>query len=326
MIRNFRNRFLCAGVIIRWFTWSFFGLSLCKTVAAQNFSILKTSEGIEISENGKKVLFYRQYPASLHDKYNRTGYVHPLYNLKEEIITEDFPVDHPYHHGVFWAWHQIVLNNKQIAEGWTGEDISWQTASVKTKKEKNKIILHAVVLWKWAQTYNKSKDIIKENTSITVNEVTDNYRAIDFDIHLLPMIDSLKIGGADDIKGYGGFCIRLRLPRDMTFISADTVVTPTEVAVPAGPWMDIKGSLGGDSLSTSGVAIFPNPLNPGPGQQWILRNQTSMQNVPYPGRLPVALTKKGWRLRYRIIIHTADLTNDKLNKLYAEYIRTAGHG
>jgi len=303
-----------------------FSVILCDTLSAQRFSTVKTREGIEISENGKKVLFYRQQPDPLHDKYNRTGYVHPLYNLKGEIITEDFPVDHPYHHGIFWAWHQVILNNKQIAEGWTGDNIDWQNISVKTKKEKNKITLQSVVLWKWIQPGNTSKNIITENTSITVNGSTDKYRAIDFDIYLSPLLDSLKIGGADDIKGYGGFCLRLHLPADMKFISADSVVTPTEVAVTAGPWMDIIGSLGGDSLSKSGVAIFPDPSNPGTKQQWILRNQTSMQNVPYPGRMPMSLGKAGWRLRYRVIVHTDNLTNDELKKLYVEYTNKRGKG
>lgn len=140
-----------------------FGCSilLCKVLSAQHFATVKTSEGIELSENGKKILFYQQYPKMAYNKYNRAGYAHPLYNLD----------------------------------------------------------------------------------------------------------DGFKIGGADDAKGYGGFCVRLKLPADITFISNDSTVTPMETAVSAGSWMDIQGSLSGDSLPKSGIAIFPNPSNPGTNGQ-----------------------------------------------------------
>ena len=82
-------------------------------VHAQNLKTIRSDEGIEILENGKKVLFYQHRPKSLNGKYERAGYVHPLYSLDENILTEAFPEDHPYHHGIFWAWHQILLNDQK---------------------------------------------------------------------------------------------------------------------------------------------------------------------------------------------------------------------
>jgi hypothetical protein len=84
--------------------------------------------------------------------------------------------------------------------------------------------------------------------------------------------------------------------------------------------MDIRGSFDKAEPTRTGVAIFSNPTNPGAGNQWILRKEGSMQNVPYPGRAPVALTKNGLRLQYRIIIHNDDMSNEALEKLYQEYI------
>jgi hypothetical protein len=45
-----------------------------------------------------------------------------------------------------------------------------------------------------------------------------------------------------------------------------------------------------------------------------------MQNIPYPGRTPITLSKEGWRLKYRIIIHNGELSSNDLEKLYREYI------
>jgi AcrR family transcriptional regulator len=38
------------------------------------------------------------------EKFRRSCYIHPLYGLDGEVMTEDFPVDHRHHRGVFWAW------------------------------------------------------------------------------------------------------------------------------------------------------------------------------------------------------------------------------
>ena len=293
---------------------------LSTQVYSQYFTTIQSDEGIEILEKGKKVLFYQQRPKSLDGKYERAGYVHPLYSLNEKIITEDFPEDHPYHRGIFWAWTQIVLNDKKIADGWISENISWKPTKLKVKNRKKYVILQSEMIWNAKPGYNNNPTgIVKENTKITVHKSTGQYRAIDFDIHLSALVDSLKIGGSDDVKGYGGFCLRLKLPKDISFVSDNTAITPKETAITAGPWMDFTGSFEGPSMSKTGVAVFCNqPLRD--QQLWILRKETSMQNIPYPGRTPITLPGKGLRLKYRIIIHNGDMSNDDLEKLYQQYI------
>jgi hypothetical protein len=293
---------------------------LVTQVCGQGFTTEKTHEGVEILENGKKVLFYQQQPKSLDGKYERAGYVHPLYSLHEKVLTEEFAADHPYHRGIFWAWHQIILKGKKIADGWMSENISWQPVQLKIIKTGKSIMLHSAMLWKYVLPNNKPVAIIKENTKITVYRSTGQYRAIDFDIHLLPLADSLEIGGSDDAKGYGGFCLRLKLPSDISFVSNGTAIMPTETPVTAGPWMDFRGSFDNEASSKTSVAVFCKPSNPAGRQQWILRKETSMQNIPYPGRTPVALTKNGWRITCRIIIHNAEMSDDDLEQLYQHYI------
>jgi hypothetical protein len=288
-------------------------------VYGQRFTTVQSQEGIEVLENGKKVLFYQQRPKSLDGKYERAGYVHPLYSLNEKILTEDLPGDHPYHRGIFWAWHQIVVNDKKIADGWISENISWKPGKVNIKPGKENLLLQSELVWNVKQEHGDSMSIVKENTAITVHKSTEHYRAIDFDIHLSALVDSLKIGGSDDAKGYGGFCLRFNLPKDITFVSGNKVVTPLETAVNAGPWMNFTGSFDGTTLPKNGIVVFCRPSLQNQ-QPWILRKELSMQNVPYPGRTPIALSKKGWRLNYRVIIHDGSMSNDEIEKLYLEYI------
>ena len=294
---------------------------LSAQVSGQRFTTVKIHEGVEILEKGKKVLFYQQQPKSLDGKYERAGYVHPLYSLHEKILTEEFAEDHPYHRGIFWAWHQIILKGKKIADGWMSENISWQPVKLTITKKEEFVTLQSEMLWKSALQNNKPVALVKENTKITVHKSTGQYRAIDFDIYLFPLIDSLEIGGSDDAKGYGGFCLRLKLPGDISFFSNHTAITPIETQVTAGPWMDFRGSFDNEPSSKTSVAVFYKPSGSGTHQQWILRRETSMQNIPYPGRTPILLTKNGMRITCRIVIHDAGMSDDDIEKLYHQYIQ-----
>src|SRR5687768_6751840 len=92
---------------------------------------VRTAEGIQVSDVDRKVLFYQIQPKSLNGKFERASYIHPLYSLSGNVITEDFPDDHPHHHGIYAAWHQILLNGEHVADGWTGENLSWRVRESK---------------------------------------------------------------------------------------------------------------------------------------------------------------------------------------------------
>src|SRR5687767_4804941 len=185
---------------------------------AQPFTTKKSDQGIEIFEDSKPVLFYQVSPKSINGKYERAGYVHPLYDLNGKILTDDMPDDHPFHRGIFWAWHQIILNDKNIADGWTSENISFKPVTSKVKRKRKCLTLQSEMLWN-AQLNSILTPIVRETTKITVFKSTPQYRVIDFNIHLFALADNLKIGGSDDVKGYGGFCLRLKLPKDISFVS-----------------------------------------------------------------------------------------------------------
>lgn len=294
-------------------------LTFCTRLQGQGLTAKRNAEGIEISEDGSKVLFYQIKPKSLDGKYERTNYVHPLYSLNGIILTEDFPDDHPHHRGIFWAWHQIIYKDKQIADGWSCENISWEVVNADINRKRNELFLDNEVLWKAAPEGGRQVPIIRENSRIIVHSARVEYRFIDFDIKLAALTDGLKIGGSDDSKGYGGFSLRFKLPDDILFVSKEKKVQAQELAVTAGSWLDFYGSMEGKGFPESGVAVFCHPSNPGFPQPWILRRAKSMQNPAYPGRVPVALTSEGMRFQYRVVIHSKSIDPADIGKLYEEY-------
>lgn len=289
---------------------------------AQHFTVKDNKTGVEIKEGEQQVLFYQKSPKSQNGQYERANYVHPLYGLKGEILTEDFPEDHPHQRGIFWAWHQIIVDGNKIADGWTCENIAWNVLETQVITNNTQAILQATITWKSELNGEQPVPIVRENTEITVYKSTSQFRMIDFKISLNALVDSLQIGGSEDAKGYGGFSPRLKLPEDIRFISQNQEITPRNTAVKAGPWMDFFGSYGGANAPKSGVALFSHSDNPCHPQPWILRSEKSMQNVVYPGRTPVDLPKEeGLVLKYRLVIHNNDIDQNSLEELYKQYTK-----
>jgi hypothetical protein len=286
-------------------------------------TITETDQGFSIAEGEKQVLFYQRQHKSLDGKYKRANYIHPLYGLDGEILTEDFPADHPHHRGVFWAWHQVWLGDKKLGDSWAAQDFFWDVYDaeiLKIDSQSRALRLH--VYWKSplpTDANGKQEPFVKETTTIRVHHAEGDIRKIDFQIELLALKDNMRLGGSEDAKGYGGFTTRIPLPDGLAFTGTNGPVEPTNLSVEAGPWLDFSGNLGGNGR-ISGLAILCHSSTPGYPQRWILRRKGSAQNPVFPGRDPVPLSRENpLVLRYRLIIHRGDVNHINLDKLQAEY-------
>ena len=65
-----------------------------------------TDKSLGLFESDRPVLVYNHgvlSKAGVPADRNRSTYVHPLYGLDGEVLTDDFPKDHYHHRGLFWA-------------------------------------------------------------------------------------------------------------------------------------------------------------------------------------------------------------------------------
>lgn len=283
-------------------------------LAAPPMTAEKTAEGILVSENGSPVLFYQKNPKSINEKFERSNYIHPLYNLEGDVITEDFPEDHLHQRGIFWTWHQILEGDSRLGDGWECRDIKWDVLSANAETEtEGQVVLKTRVHWKSPNLADEKGVMIpfvEETAVITVYPAETGSRRIDFEINLLALRENIFIGGSEDEKGYGGFSPRIFLPEDVSFHGVGGAVVPDTNAVSAGPVIDISGSF--REKQSSGIAIIQHPSNPGFPQEWILRDKNSMQNPVYPGRDTVRIPNlKPLILKYRLVLHGSDIQNLK---------------
>jgi len=286
-------------------------------------NIVPAAGGFAVTEDGQDVLFYQRETKRFDEAYSRSHYIHPLYGLDGEVLTEEFPPDHPHQCGIFWAWHQVWIGEKRIGDAWSLKDFAWDVQDVKViAADSHASALEAEVFWTsplWTDDEGVCKPLVRETAVIRVHRASRDMRKIDFDIRLVALENGMRIGGSENAKGYGGFCSRLRLPDDLQFIGSGGAVEPATQPVEAGSWLDFSGSFGAAG-QVSGLAILCHPSVPNFPQPWILRRKTSMQNPVYPGPHPVALPRENpLMLRYRVVLHRGDSREVDLDQLQAEY-------
>jgi hypothetical protein len=215
---------------------------------------------------------------------------------------------------VFWAWHQILIDNKPVSDGWALENFRQNVSDFEFRLVDGKGCITTVVDWKSAKWKDGAEAYLREETGIIIYPKSGNYRRIDFEIKLKALTDHLSIGGSDDEKGYSGFSVRLNLPDDVLFSGMKGLVNPVNTAVVAGNALKVGGSFlnGGKK---GGVVIWSDPQNPDPSDRWILRRKASMQNAAYPGRHPVTIPiGQPLVLKYSLLIFQGDMSAKQIKK------------
>jgi hypothetical protein len=200
-------------------------------------------------------------------------------------------------------------------------DSYWTVSDARIEKDAGSAALAVRVLWEsplFADAAGRPRPFVEERSVTRVHRAEGSIRKIDFDQRLTALVDGVEIGGSDDAKGYGGFSYRIVMPPDIRFVGAAGIVTPTENAVAASPWMDVSGTYG--RSGKSGLTVLTHPTTAGFPQQWILRASGSMQNAVYPGRGLVPIPRdRPVILRYRLVLHRGELTPAEIERLQAEY-------
>jgi len=283
------------------------------------------SAQMAILENGEKgtltvrdgqvdVLTYRfgdQLKKGLDPGQTRSCYIHPLYSLDGQVLTEDFPQDHFHHHGIFWTW-PIVKTRGQNTQTWHPANlrqhfVRWLKREVKDGVAK----LRIENAWK----LDGKEVVAKEIVTMQIHQADELGRAIDLELTLEAVGGPLTLQGSQDQnKGYGGFSLR-----SAPMFKGTTMAT--------GQGLEEKDSNNkrfrwvGLSTAQAGVAVFVSPDHPDFPPTWCIRNSyAGFLNVSWPGLKPFVLQPgQPVTLRYRMYIHRGDMTASHIQEAYEIY-------
>lgn len=142
----------------------------------------------------------------------RSDYIQPLFGFKGEALTDDFPVDHPHHRGLWWSWCEVRWNDK-IGDIWAVNKIrSWPVKITKKSSDAKGAQLEAVNVWRFD---DDPTEVVRETVLMSVYNTTGaegaKSRFIDFHITLEALVDGIAIAGRQNCNycGYGGMAVRM---------------------------------------------------------------------------------------------------------------------
>ena len=281
-----------------------------------------SDKSVQINDGSQPVFVYNfglitneEVPESDHRR-SRACYVHPVYGLSGEQLTDDFPRDHYHHHGIFWTWPHVEVDGKEH-DLWAGSTIR-QTFSKWLARESGPASAVLAVENGW---FVGDQQVMVERVWLRIYHAVAGARAIDIDLTLIPTDKPVTLWGAAG-KSYGGLTVRFKPPARS---ASETVIT-----TPSGPtsrdltttilrWADYTTKFDGRDTA-SGAAIFISPTHPDYPPEWLLRHYGPLC-VGWPGVYPETLQPgKPVRMSYRIWIHKDAVGTSSVTHAYAAYL------
>lgn len=263
---------------------------------------------------GKDSVFTYNYemrlPEGVPEEYERSSYIHPIWDPAGTVVTDDFPEDHYHHRGLSWMWPRVFVEGEeydlwalrgveQVFDRWLLREAGSGCATVGVKNH-----------WEMMED---GRSIVDERVWIRAYPADEYGRAIDVRI-TLEANEAIEISGREtDDKGYGGFSLRYA-PRDSTVI-----VSPGGREEDSDhrrlPWADESGQFRG-SPDRSGIAIFQHGRHPDFPAKWTLRHYGFI-GVAWPSLTRVQLTPdQPVTLRYRLWVHQGGAEEGRVADAY----------
>jgi hypothetical protein len=304
-------------------SWSALFLNSCQCAAAKHGSNTASFRFEEIDDaslglwqGDQKLLVYNFGEKSLPDvpaAGRRSSYVHPIYGLDGEVLTDDFPADHYHHHGLFWGWPHVKIGNREY-DLWKMRGIRFQFVRWLAKDADTKYARLGVENG-W---FVRDRQVVKEEVWLTVQPASDAGRNIDVTLKWTPL-EAITLGGAEG-KSYGGVTLRFA-PRKNTVITGPDGQAKEDLLIAKMPWADLSATFQG-APGPSGAALFVHPQNPGYPPEWMTR-EYGLLAVGWPGVNPLTLSAdESATCRYRVWIHRGTLDADKFQEQYQAYSET----
>lgn len=256
------------------------------STAPAGLTALEDAEGVQLLDAGLPVLRYRSRPGADREPW-RTDYVHPLYSVDGAIVTEDAPADHVHHRGIFWAWRRILVDGVPVADGWVGKGLVLEAGRPGVMLlPDGSARIEARLRWR-VTLDGESVPIVEENSAIRAWPVSAGVRRVDVTVRLRALRPGVELAGTDDGKGYGGLSIRFANPQFVRIESGGRELLAVVDGMDAGPDVGFAWpTLGPPWPARIDVTCS---VDGQPWTRWVLRQEPSMQNCAYPGRVPVAL-------------------------------------
>ncbi|GHV68909.1 hypothetical protein FACS1894199_16880 [Bacteroidia bacterium] len=226
----------------------------------------------------------------------RSDYIHPLYGLNGEILTNDWPDGgHPHHRGIFWAWPEVEYKTERGDIYALQRVFARPTGNIKYTGGAEFAEIEAENLWMW----NDNEPIVRELVTIRAYRSQQDSRIIDLTVNMQALTDGITIA-TRFTNSYGGLCIRMATPKkqDISYHTDSAGVSPVR------SWADLSGIFEGNN-SESGMMILQHPDNPEYPGKWVAYPEIAWVHPtsPTPNTRYPLVKETPTIFRYRFIVH-----------------------
>jgi hypothetical protein len=237
----------------------------------------------------------------------RSDYIHPLYGLNGEMLTNDWPDGgHPHHRGIFWAWPEVDYGNQRGDIYALQRVFARPTGNIKFTSGPVFAEIDAENLWMWEDAI----PIVNEQAVIRVYHSAADSRIIDLTIKLLALKDSVTIA-TRFTNSYGGLNIRMQTPENQEI----SYFTDEKGSKLLRAWSDFSGIFEGNNLP-SGLMVLQHKDNPEYPGEW--REYPDLAWVqptfPTPDTRYLLSKEVPLILSYRLIIHSGGKPSEQISK------------
>ncbi|MBE0542299.1 MAG: PmoA family protein [Verrucomicrobia bacterium] len=268
----------------------------------------------DITEAGKPVLRYnystiepgdlleKVTPANLKYARARNNYLHPLYGLDGEVLTRDWPLDHPHHRGIYWAWPEV---------DWRGQRGDLHALQFVFARPAGKCTatggpvfaqIEAENIWQW----ESGESLVQERAVIRAYRAPGDDRMIDLELTFTALKDTVSLARRDTDK-YGGLNLRLAtvLKQEINF-HTDATNAPARMA-----WAELNGRIDG-APQNSGLVVLQHSANPDYPGDWVKYPELNWLQPTFPASGTRYELKPGEPLvlRFRLWLHRGPMADE----------------
>lgn len=226
----------------------------------------RATRQILVEEDGQPVLQYNYWTVDRPDRHAqvtppnriysrpRSDYIHPLYGLAGEVMTEDWPVDHPHHRGIYWAWPEVDYRGERGDLHALQRVFAYPTGRYRVTEGAVFAQIEAESVWRWEH----GEPIVSEWAVIRAYRRTGQGRCIDLTFYLTALKEPVFLARRGT-NLYGGLNMRL------SAISSQRFVHHTDGKQ---AWAGAFGVFP-SGKGECGLLIFPHAQNPYHPPDWV---------------------------------------------------------
>ncbi len=295
------------------------------SAAAVSVRKLRPAGPWEIVEGNKPILRYNYQvvpeptevkrlvtPANRIYAVDRCDYIHPLYGLHGEVLTEDWPKDHPHHRGIYWAWPEVDWNGHRGDLHALQKVFARPTGKIRAVEGKGFAQIEAENQWCWDGT----TPIVREEAMLRAWRQTPMGRQIDLEFRFTAVDADVQVARRGQAH-YGGLNLRFAALGEQEIAT----FTDPASATPRAAWAQRSGTL--TDHRCIALTILQNPRNPDYPGDWVQYPDLSWIQPTFPAAgTRYSISKdRPLVLRFRLWIHDTLPAPEAARKLWTDYAK-----